>query len=879
MSGTDISIRKSKLSAAKRALLEKRLRGKPTTTMAASQQPGEEEVVPQRVERVFAPLSFAQQRLWFIDQLEPGNPAYNIPSALRLTGQLNIAVLERSINEIIRRHESLRTTFTAVNGEPVQSIAPALNLTVEMVDLRRGLTKSERETEAMRLAGQEAQARFDLGRGPLLRATLLRLDAAEYVLLFTMHHIISDGWSVGVLVEELITLYEAYSAGKPPPLPELHVQYADFARWQRQWLQGEVLEAQLAYWKEQLGRDLPVLQLPTDKARPSVQSFRGASRSFSLSQLLGDSLNALSRREGVTLFMTLLTAFQTLLFRYTEQTDIVTGSPIANRNRSEIENLIGFFVNNLVLRTDLSGNPTFRELLRRVREVALAAYAHQDLPFEKLVEELHPERDLSRNPLFQIVFALQNTPMRELKLPGLTISPLEFENQTTRFDLEMHLWEDTDGFRGLLFYSTDLFEDATITRMIGHFQTLLESIVANPDERLTDLPLLTATEQQRLLRVGSNDTGKDYPLDRCVHQLFEAQVERHPEKVAVTFADRQLTYQELNRRANQLAHHLRALGVGPEVPVCICVERSLEMLVGLVGILKAGGAYVPLDPMSPPERLAFMLEDTRAKVLITQERLAAGLPEHCTQEVIRLDADGERIARESEKNPANKTAAENLVYIIYTSGSTGRPNGVGVTHSALLNLIFWHREAFNVTARDRATQIANVAFDACAWEIWPYLSIGASIHLPDDEMRAAPAELQDWLSSRAITITFLPTPLAERMLTRAWPRDSELRFLLTGGDQLHQYPSSLLPFELVNNYGPTENCVVTTSGAVSAREQATTIAPSIGQPITNTQVYILDQHLQPVPVGVPGQLCIGGHSLARGYLNRPELTASRFLPH
>jgi len=860
------------------------------------------------VSRNTVPLSFAQQRLWFLEQLVPGNPFYNVPTSVRLTGQLNISALEQTFNEILRRHEALRTSFKIIDQQPVQVLAPHLNLPLPVINLQQ-LPAVERETEAQRLTAQEAQRPFDLTQGPLLRVQLLQLDQADHVLLLTMHHIVSDGWSMGVLIRELGVLYTAFASNQPSPLPELPLQYADFAHWQREWLQGEVLSTQLAYWRQQLD-NLPVLELPTDRPRSAVQSYRGATQYLELSPLLTEALERLSQSAGVTLFITLLAAFQTLLYRYSGQTDIPVGSPIANRNRSEIEGLIGFFVNSLVLRTDLSGNPTFGELLNRVRDVALGAYAHQDLPFEKLVEELQPERDLNRNPLFQIVFALQNAPIEALDLPGLKLSPLSFEPGTTRFDLEFHVSTHSGSLGSLAsdrshqlqvlaVYNTDLFDRATITQMLTHFQTLLEGIVANSEQRLADLPLLSEGDRHQLL-VQWNNTQAEYPKHFCIHQLFEAQVEQTPEAVAVTFADQQLTYQELNNRSNQLAHYLKTLGVGPDVLVGICIERAsyegaslmLEMVVALLGILKAGGAYVPLDPIYPIERLNWMVEDAQVALLLTTQRLADQRLK--VPQIVYLDQDLDAIAQQNQENPVSEVIADHLVYMIYTSGSTGKPKGVPVEHSSLLNLVFWHQKAFEVLPTTRATQIAGVAFDAFGWEIWPYLTAGASLHFPDEETRTTPTRLRDWLLAQKITISFLPTPLAERVLALDWPHDTALRTLLTGGDKLQQSPPASLPFTVVNNYGPTENTVVTTSGllttvlessdvrkpqrGLSAKEQAAAV-PTIGRPIANTQVYLLDTNLQPVPIGARGELYISGDGLARGYLNRPELTAERFIPH
>lgn len=587
------------------------------------------------------PLSYAQQRLWFLDQLESESATYNIPGALRLVGHLDIDAFERSINEIIRRHEVLRTTFSMTEGHAVQVIAPELELALSTLDLSQ-LPEEQSEAEVRRLAMNESGRPFDLSVGPLLRVSLLDLgeDAESgvpaHVVLFTLHHIVSDGWSTDIFVREFMALYEAFSRGQPSPLPELPIQYVDYAVWQREWLQGEVLGRQLSYWKRQLAGASEVLTLPTDRPRPVVQSYRGASYGFTLSSVFTEQLHALSRHEGVTLFMTLLAAFQLLLSRYSGQRDIWVGSPIGNRNRVEIEGLIGFFVNTLVLRTDLSGNPGFSELLRRVREVCLGAQAHQDLPFEKLVEELAPVRDMSHSPLFQVMLVLQNAPARELELPGLRIYGVEAETETAKFDLQLELFEALDGLQAALGYASDLFDKSTIERLANRFQVLLEAIIARPESRLSELPLLTEPERHQLL-IEWNDTQVEYPQDRCIHELFEVQVERGPEATAVVYENQCLSYRELNAKANQLAHHLRALGVGLDTLVGICVERSLEMVIGLLGILKAGGAYVPLDPTYPKERLLYILEDARPSVLLTQARLRDVLPAH--PNIFCLDAD------------------------------------------------------------------------------------------------------------------------------------------------------------------------------------------------------------------------------------------------
>ncbi|HLO48027.1 MAG TPA: amino acid adenylation domain-containing protein, partial [Kamptonema sp.] len=827
-------------------------------------------------------LSFAQQRLWFLDQLIPNNPFYNIPLALHLTGSLKIAALEQTFNEIVQRHEALRTTIVLQKGQPVQVINPTLTIPLPIIDLRQ-LPQAEREIQARRLTTQEAQRPFNLSTDSLLQVKLLWLDETQYILLLTMHHIVSDGWSIGVLIQEIAALYTAFASNQPSPLAKLTIQYADFAYWQRQWLQGEVLEKQLSYWQKQLD-GISMLNLPTDRARLAVQTYQGARQPLQLSKSLSKALLALGQQEGVTLFIILLAAFQVLLYRYTQQEDIAIGSPIANRNRSEIEGLIGFFVNSLVLRTDLSGNPTFRELLSRVKEVALGAYAHQDLPFEKLVEELHPDRNLNQNPLFQVVFALQNAPMSALELPSLTLSSLPFETETTRFDLEFHLWEpntqnglwadSSEGISGFVIYSTDLFDDATITRMLGHFQTLLEGIVANPEDRIVQLPLLSESELNQLL-VEWNNTQVNYPQDKCIHQLVESVVEQNSEATALLFGDEQLSYKELNIRSNKVAHYLKKSGVKSEVLVGLCVERSFDMVIGMLGILKAGGAYVPLDPSYPSERLNFMLEDAQVSVLLTHERWLKRLKNYNSQ-IICLDKDWEIISQEIEDSLNSKVTLDNLAYVIYTSGSTGKPKGVKIEHRGLLNLVFWHQKAFAVSPIDRATQISGVAFDACGWEIWPYLITGASIYFVDDETRRSPESLRDWLVTKAIAISFMPTPLAEKVLLLDFPKNAALRILLTGGDKLNQYPLASYSFQVFNNYGPTENTVVTTSGHISVKNKDN-LAPAIGGAIANTQVYILDKHLQPVPIGVSGELYISGDGLARGYLNRPDLTAECFI--
>ena len=703
-------------------------------------------VMPPRMERAqregdVMPLSFAQQRLWFIDQLEPGNPVYNTPRGVRLRGTLDIAALERALTELVRRHEALRTTFRDLHGEPVQVIGQAKPFIVVIEDLS-GLPEATREEEARRLTREEALGPFDLSTGPLVRARLLRLaklPREEHVLLLSLHHIVSDGWSMGVLVREVATLYAAYAIGAESPLKELSLQYGDYAVWQREWLQGEVLDQQLSYWRKQLAGAPPVLELPADRPRPQVQTFRGAALPFKLSKELAQELRALSRREGVTLYMTLLAGLQTLLARYTGQEDISTGTPIANRRRGEIENLIGFFVNTLVLRTDVSGNPTFRELLQRVRETALNAYAHQDVPFEMLVEVLQPERSMSYTPLFQVLFVLQNAPQEKLELPGLTLDLLDIDSGTAKLDLMLSLEESEEGLEGICEYSTDLFDEATIHGLLGHFETLLEGVVNNPDERLLQLPLLSQAERRQLLDEW-NATAEQFPNDLCVHELFAQQAEHMPDGVAVIFEATQLDYRELNERANKLAHRLRTLGVGAEQIVGVMLERSTEMIVGLLAILKAGGAYMPLDPEYPQERLAFMLEDADARVVLTQQSLAERLPEQSAF-VVRLDADWETIEQQSAQNPERTATPDNAAYVIYTSGSTGTPKAVVMPHRAVVNLINFQIQSSGHEGRLRTLQFASLSFDVSFQEIFPTLCAGGSLVLLREDVRRDAREL------------------------------------------------------------------------------------------------------------------------------------------
>ncbi|MFN6442085.1 MAG: amino acid adenylation domain-containing protein, partial [Nostoc sp. DedSLP01] len=845
-----------------------------------------------RAENAEIPLSYAQQRLWFLDQFEPDSPFYNLPMGLRFVGNVNVVALEQSLIEIIHRHEALRTNFVSVDGKPTQIIQIELNWSLAVVDLQHlpllvlsEAEVTEQETAAQKLVQQQAIEPFDLAHDALIRATLIVLSPTEQWLSVSIHHVVSDGWSMGVFVEELTTLYNAYSQGQPSPLLPLPIQYADFAIWQRQWLQGEVLKNQLSYWKQQLANAPTFLPLPTDRPRPAVQTFNGAYLEFALSDELTQRLLQLSQKQGCTLFMTLLAAYNTLLYRYTGQEDILVGSPIANRDRSEIEGLIGFFVNTLVMRTNLTENPTFSELLTRVRDMAMEAYSHQYLPFEMLVEALQPERDLSHAPLFQVMFVLQNAPTSGLELTKLNVSSLPIKLTTSRFDLTLIMQNTATGMVGLWEYSTDLFDASTIERMTSHFVTLLESIIANPEQHLAQLPLLSEVEQQQLL-LKWNDTGLDYPLDKCIHQLFEEQLGRSPDAVAVVFDNQQLTYQQLNCRANQLAHYLRSLGVKPDTLVGICVERSIEMVVGILGILKAGGAYVPIDPEYPQERLSFMLQDAAVSILLTQQQLLKRLPKHQAQ-LVCLDTDRLLISQLSQNNPITDVQATNLAYVIYTSGSTGQPKGVALNQLALCNLILWQLQNNTISTGAKTLQFAPISFDVSFQEIFSTWFSGGTLFLITEELRRDPIALLGFLQQQAVERLFVPFVALQQLAEVAVGSElvnSHLREIITAGEQLQitpaisQWLSKLTECTLHNHYGPSESHVIITFTLANSVE-TWPLLPPIGRPIANTQIYILDKYLQPVPIGVAGELYIGGVSLARGYLNQPELTKEKFIPN
>lgn len=826
-------------------------------------------------------MSVAQERLWFLDQLMAGSAFLNISTAISVNTFLDSAVLKRCLDEIVQRHEILRTTFSATDGVPRQIIEPSREICLEVVDLTR-MPAEERQAEATRLAGEEVRRPFDLSRGPLIRTKLLQTGQAEYIFLLVMHHIVADDWSMGVFWRELTKLYEAFVMHRPSPLEDLPIQYADYAVWQCKRLQGEVFEDQLAYWKGQLA-NLPETQLPTDRPRPQAQTFRGAYHPLELAPSLTVALRELSRRQGATLFMTLLAAFNVLLHRYTGQEDIVVGTYIAGRYRAEIEGLIGFFINTLVLRNDLSGNPSFQELLARVRGVTLAAYGHQEMSFARLVEELQPERDLSRNPLFQVALQLINTPTSREETEQATESGLAVEGQTSVFDLVLHFFEGPERLGALFEYNTDLFDASTISRMADHLQRLLEAIVAEPDRRLAEISFLSDGERHELL-VDWNATRKRLPDDESLVSLFEAQVERTPDARAFACQGRQLTYQQLNRRANRLARHLRSLGVGPEVLVGAYLDRSLDLAVALLAILKARGVYVSLDPDYPRERVAQMLGDSRAPVIVTRQDLAASLPSHDAQ-VVCLDAESEFLARQSEENPLGAVDAENLAYVIYTSGSTGRPKGVAVPHRQVLNRLAWMWETHPFEAGEVACQKTSLNFVDSVWELLgPLLRGVPTVVLPDETVRD-PRLLVEALAEHRVTRLWV-VPSLLRVLLEVYPdlqsRLPALNFWASGGEALapellERFRECLPRSVLYDLYGLSEVWDVTCYD--TRREPHGLARTSIGRPIQNVEAYVLDAYRRPSPVGVPGELHVGGAGLARGYLHNPSLTAEKFVPH
>jgi len=840
-------------------------------------------------------LSFAQSRLWFLHQLEPDSPAYNVPMAVRLTGPLNRQALAQSLTTIINRHQVLRTTFPATSGQPIQVIHPPITLafvpgdpsavafawqgnTVEhpLITLFH-LPAAARWAWAEQFVKEEGHRPFDLRHDLPIRATLLCLDEDEHILTMIMHHIASDGWSVSLFTQELAALYQAFCADLPNPLPPLPVQYVDFAHWQRQWLSGEVMAQQLGYWQKQLAGVPTSLDLPTDRPRPRVQTFHGTNHLFTLPPALSEALKALSRRHGATLYMTLLAAFQVLLSRYSGQKDILVGSPIANRNRTEIESLIGFFANTLVLRGRMSGNPTFRDLLKQVRDTTLDAYAHQDLPFEKLVEEIDPTRDMSRSPLFQVMFIFLNVPSEALKLQNLTLAPASFSFDTAKFDLTLAIGETAQGLSGALEYNTDLFDASTIARLVEHFHNLLSDIVADPRQRIADLSLLSPAEETELL-INWNATQMAVP-DLCFHQLFEAQARQTPQATAVISGQHSLTYQQLDEQANRLAHHLQKQGVALETPVALCLDRSLDMMVALLAVLKAGGTYVPLDPSYPAERLAYMVADAGVKLIITQTHLTtalleAGIPGAVA--LLTLDQAESVLENENTSQPVSLTTPENVAYIIYTSGSTGRPKGVQVLHRSVSNFLLSMRQKPGLTATDRLLAVTTLSFDIAVLELFLPLVTGGQVILATREIAQDGRQLAQAISDYGITVMQATPATWQLLLELGWPGNRRLKILCGGEPIPGELATRLLErrASLWNMYGPTETTIWSTTHPITPKDDTI----SIGRPIANTQIYLLDAHWRPVPVGAVGELYIGGTGVARGYWSRPRLTAERFIP-
>ena len=828
----------------------------------------------------FRPLSHAQLRLWLLDRLEPGSAAYNIARMFRLRGTLSEAALRHSLHAVVARHEVLRTTFVEVDGGPMQVVAATRAIELAVVDLSSA-PEREREAEALRQARTEAQRPFDLTRDALLRATLLRLGKDDHLLLLVMHHIVTDAWSMSLLFDELGQHYEASVTGRAVAVPELRLQYGDFARWQHESLQGPVLDAQIAYWRDQLAGVESVLELPTDRPRPAARTSQGAIQRVVFPPTLRERLKVVSREANATLFMTLLATFQALLARYTGRDDVVVGSPTAGRRDVDVENLIGFFVNTLVLRTDLSGDPTFRELLERVRDVTLSAYGHQEVPFEKLIADLDVPRSLSHSPLFQVMFILQNAPKQRLELPGLTLDEIEFDPGTAKFDLTVDMAEVDEGLSCAVEYSTDLFAASTITRMLGHFRSLLEAAAADPAQRLSALPMLEASERQRL--VGAwNDTAADYPRQSCIHELFDAQASRTPDAVALIDREQRVTYRDLQERANRLTHYLKERGVGPGSLVGVCLERSIEAFVSLLGILKAGAAYVPLDPAYPPSRLAFMLADSGAPALLTTRHLRERLPAG-TAKVVDLEADQAAIGREPHTTPPSGVGPQDLAYVIYTSGSTGTPKGVLAVHEASVNRFAWMWRRWPFTPHDVCCQKTSLSFVDSVWEIFgPLLQGVPSVIVPDDVV-GDPARLVDLLATHRVTrIVLVPSVLRQLLdtvpdLARRLP---DLTFWVTSGEAIpadvaRRFEEVLPAATLVNLYGSSEvaadvSAYVVTGGG--ARERI-----PIGRPIANTRLYVLDAHANPAPIGVAGEIHVGGVGLARGYLHDAELTEQKFV--
>ncbi|MBP1473180.1 amino acid adenylation domain-containing protein [Frateuria sp. MAH-13] len=846
------------------------------TALLMEARGGNRPPIPRRDVISPTPASFAQQRLWFIDQLDGATATYNMPAALRLRGTLDIAALRASIQSIVDRHETLRTTFSSADGEPLQVIVPHLAIDVPLVEC----SESDVMDRVMAFSGEP----FDLAKGPLLRAQVLCLGPQEHILLTNMHHIISDGWSIGVLVGEFVAQYEARIRGVQPMLPPLPIQYADFALWQRKTLQGEVLQRQQDYWRDQLADLPPLLTLPTDRPRPPVQGFAGASHTFVLPATLCRSLKELSQAHGATLFMALLAAFKVLLARYSGQSDIAVGTPIANRTRPELEGLIGFFVNTLVLRSQVHAGQTFEQLLQDVRTTALAAYEHQDLPFEQLVEFVNPQRSMSHSPLFQVMFSLQNTPNPGGELPGLTLTPLEGEATVAKFDLQLDMEERDGRLEGRLYYRTDLFDIATIESMANHYSELLRAIAASPGVPVSALSMISAGERAELLR-SLDEEAPAFAADRCLHEIFSQRAAERPDAVAVRCEGRSLSYAELEQQANRLARHLRAQGVGPDAIVGLCLERSEAMIVGLLAVLKAGGAYLPIDPACPRDRFEYILSDAAPAIVLTQQSVRERIPSGAF-ELLTLDQDNPPWAALPADAPQASAAPNQLAYVIYTSGSTGRPKGVMVEHRQVARLFTATDAWFGFNADDVWTLFHSYAFDFSVWELWGALLYGGCLVVVPYWVSRSPEDFHALLCDEKVTV-LNQTPSAFRALMKAdasSSRANTLRCIVFGGEALDL--ASLRPWferhgarspRLINMYGITETTVHVTYRPITHADVQANRGSVIGEPIPDLRIHLLDSHGQLAPVGVPGEMYVGGAGVARGYLNQPELTAQRFV--
>ena len=845
-----------------------------------------------------APLSFGQEQLWFLSQIQD-NTTYNLPLALQISGSLNISVLEQVITEIVRRHEILRTNFQQIEGKNLQVIRPEINISLQVINLDQ-ITAKQQLKNVERLINQETDKIFNLSEDDLFQSTLYQLNQNSYILLLNMHHIISDGWSIGILLQELSTLYGAYLAGNKSPLPDLQIQYADYAIWQKEKFTSEIREKQLNYWKQQLADIPPLLELPTDKPRPPIQSFRGGIWEFSINSNLSQKIRTLTQQSDATLFMTMLAAFVILLYRCSGQDDILIGSPMAGRNRQEIQSLIGYFVNTVVLRTKLTGNPNFREILNQVRQVATDAHNYQDIPYNQVVEALNPQRNLSYNPVFQILFDLQHSLTDKLQLPGLTLQPFLGEHSTSKFDLSLIIEDRGTELIGAWEYSSDLFTQEAISRITENFQTLLNGIVNNPETPINQLPIISAFEQQQILEKWNN-TQQDYPESFCIHELFTQQVIKTPDAIAVKFGNQQLTYTQLNQKANQLANYLQNCGVTSEVLVGLYLERSLDILIAILAILKAGGAYLPLDPKYPQTRLTDILNDSQVSIILTQEKLLTSLSSPLPRgetpltpyqgKIILLDTDLTIISQQNIETPISAIKPDNLAYVIYTSGSTGKPKGVMITHQNIVNHATSIIDKYQINSHDRILQFTTFIFDVAAEEIFPAWLSGATLIICPQEMVTNLIEFSQFLAQESLTVVNLPTPYWQEWVLEIDRKISQipdsLRLVITGSDQVLPEKLALWQklvtekrqnIQWINAYGLTETTITSTVYQLPVNYQLnTTHSVPIGRPIANTEIYILDQNLQPVPIGIPGELHIGGAGLARGYLNRKQLTNEKFI--